>query len=257
VAFADLSLQDVREVKERLGVTVNDLVLATCSGALRSYLCDHDRHIDDALVAVVPVSVRQPSDVGAMGNRLSAMFVPLATDRDRPLDRVTAIAQATDAAKSQEAAIGYGEVAAAAVEAVPPALARPAVRLGSRLGLVRRLRPANLVVSNVPGPDVPLYFAGMRLQSVYPIGPVVDGIALNLTVQSYHRSLFVGINACPTAVPDVLALARQFVEEFTRLATVPNAAGRADQRPTGGRPDNKSASRAVGPVNRVRRRRSA
>jgi diacylglycerol O-acyltransferase len=74
------------------------------------------------------------------------------------------------------------------------------------------------VISNVPGPTVPLYFAGMRMEAVYPIGPVVDGVALNITVQSYRDSLFVGLNACSTVVPDAEPLARSVVEELGLLA---------------------------------------
>jgi diacylglycerol O-acyltransferase len=106
---------------------------------------------------------------------------------------------------------------AAVSEAVPPALAGPALRLGAQFGAMRRLRPGNLVISNVPGPRFPLYFAGMRMEAVYPIGPVVDGVALNITVQSYLDSLFVGLNACPAVVPDVDSLARSVVLELARL----------------------------------------
>jgi hypothetical protein len=166
-----------------------------------------------------------------MGNRLSAMFVSLGSDRTQPLDRLETVAAACDSAKVQEQAVGYGAMAAAVSEAVPPALAGPALRLGAQLGAVRRLRPGNLVISNVPGPRCPLYFAGMRMEAVYPIGPVVDGVALNITVQSYLDSLFVGLNACPTVVPDVDSLAQSVVYELDRLSKAASQDVRSE-RPT-------------------------
>ena len=152
---AQANLSEVLALKERLGVTLNDVVLAACSGAMRSYLTEHDRQTHPPLVAVVPVSVRAQSEQGTLGNRLSAMFVPLASDRAQPLDRLETVAAACAAAKAQERVVGYGAMAAAVSEAVPPALAGPALRLGAQFGAMRRLRPGNLVISNVPGPNFP------------------------------------------------------------------------------------------------------
>ena len=91
--------------------------------------------------------------------------------------------------------------------------------------MLRKLRPGNLMVANVPGPDFPLYFAGMELQAVYPLGPVIDGVALNVTVQSYRDSLFVGINACAAAVPDLPGLTRAMVDELSLLSRMAAGAG--------------------------------
>jgi WS/DGAT/MGAT family acyltransferase len=217
VSFAQLSLPQIRELKERFGVTINDVVLAVCSGALREHLVRLDEEVGDPLVAVVPISLRDPSADDDLGNRLSAMFLPLANDVDRPLDRLRAIAASSASAKAQERAVGYGPMATAVSEAVPPALARPVIRLGIQSGALRRLRAGNLMVSNVPGPDFSLYFAGMRMEAAYPLGPVIDGVALNITVQSYGDDMFVGINACATAVPDLPALARSMVAELAQL----------------------------------------
>ncbi|HEY2214164.1 MAG TPA: wax ester/triacylglycerol synthase family O-acyltransferase [Acidimicrobiales bacterium] len=207
VAFIELPLSEVRQLKEQAGVTLNDVVLAACSGALRNYLGGHASSCVDPLVAVVPVSVRALNEGDAMGNRLSAMFVGLASNRPEPLDRLHGVAESCRSAKAQEQAVGYADLVTALSEAVPPPLARAIFRLGARAGAVRRLRPGNLVVSNVPGPKFPLYFAGMRMLGVYPIGPVIDGVALNITVQNYLDSLFVGLNACPAAVSDIDELA--------------------------------------------------
>jgi WS/DGAT/MGAT family acyltransferase len=217
VSFARLSLGQVQSLRERFGVTVNDVVLAVCSGALRTHLAEHDQETGDPLVAVVPVSVRGRLDDEPLGNRLSAMFVPLSNDRDRPMDRLRAIVSTSASAKAQERAVGYGPMAAAVSEAFPPALARPVIRLGIQWGALRRLRAGNLMISNVPGPEVPLYFAGMRMVAAYPLGPVIDGVALNITVQSYRDSLFVGMNAGAAAVPDLAGLARSMVHELDHL----------------------------------------
>jgi WS/DGAT/MGAT family acyltransferase len=242
VAFAELDLAEVRALKERFGATINDVVLAVCSGALRHYLVAQGQDTDRPLVAIIPVSVRaddgQSRDAGgtepeALGNRLSAMFVPLANDKKTALERLRTVMDASDSCKRQERAVGFGPTASLLADAIPPAVARPVVQLGVRAGLVRRLRAGNLMISNVPGPDFPLYFAGMRLQNLYPLGPVVDGVALNITVQSYLGSLFVGINACATAVPDPPGLASEMADELTLLtkmaAGVP--AGRKRRRP--------------------------
>jgi len=219
VSFVELPLSEVRQLKEHAGVTLNDVVLAVCSGALRNYLDRHQSHCADPLVAVVPVSVRGLHESDAMGNRLSAMFVGLASDRKEPMDRLHGVADSSRSAKAQERAVGYGDLVAAVSEALPPAVARAAFRLVARAGAVRRLRPGNLVVSNVPGPQFPLYFAGMRMVGAYPIGPVVDGVALNITVQNYLDSLFVGLNACPAVVPDIAELATLVRQELHDLVT--------------------------------------
>jgi diacylglycerol O-acyltransferase / wax synthase len=217
VSLAELSLSAVKELKGRFGVTINDVVLAVCSGALRSYLADHDEESGSPLVAVVPISVRGAPADDDLGNRLSAMFLPLSNDVERPLDRLRAVAASSASAKAQERAVGYGPMAAAVSEALPPALARPVIQLGIQFGALRRLRAGNLMISNVPGPDFALYFAGMRMVAAHPMGPVVDGVALNITVQSYRDSLFVGINASASAVPDLPALARAMVAELDAL----------------------------------------
>jgi diacylglycerol O-acyltransferase / wax synthase len=221
VAFAELDLRHVRALCERYGVKVNDIVLAVCSGALRSHLSDHGEVVDRPLMAVVPVSTRdQPASAGTgrdLGNQLSAMFVPLSNEQQTPLERLRTVAAASASCKEQELAAGFGPAIALAMDAVPPLIAWPAVQLGVRSGIVRRVRAANLMVSNVPGPDFPLYFAGMRLESVYPLGPVIEGIPLNITVQGYEHSLFVGANVATRVVPDLPGLVAAMEVELARL----------------------------------------
>ena len=232
VCFAVLDLPQARRLKERFGSTINDVVLAVCSGALRTHLAAHDLDPDSPLVAVVPVSVRRDSESGSTGNQLSAMFVTLSNDRKTPLERLRTVTEASASCKGQERAVGYGPMATRLAEAVPPALAKPIVQLGVRSGVLRKLRAGNLMISNVPGPDFPMYFAGMELQAVYPLGPVIDGVALNITVQSYLDSLFVGINASAAAVPDLPGLARAMEDELALLSKMADSTGSTRTAPT-------------------------
>ena len=164
VRFAVLDMNEVRQLKERFGFTVNDVVLAVCSGALRVHLAAHGEDPDSPLVAVVPVSVRPEVADDAVGNQLSAMFVTLANDRKTPLERLRTVTDASASCKGQERAVGYGPMATRVAEAIPPALARPMIQLGVRSGILRKVRAGNLMISNVPGPNFPLYFAGMELR---------------------------------------------------------------------------------------------
>ena len=241
VSFAQLDLAEVRVLKDRYGSTVNDVVLAVCSGALRTHLSVHDQDADSPLVAVVPVSVRGNGQEDAAGNQLSAMFVPLANDRLTPLERLRTVTASSASCKGQERAVGYGPMATLLADAIPPALAKPVIQLGVRSGVLRKLRAGNLMISNVPGPGFPLYFAGMELRAVHPLGPVVDGVALNITVQSYRESLFVGINACATAVPDLGGLARAMVDELSLLSKMAAGAGVRRSSSTPRRPRTSAA----------------
>ena len=253
VAFAELDLGKVRALKERYGSTINDVVLAVCSGALRAHLLAHGDEVDTPLVAVVPVSVRQAEHDGGSGNLLSAMFVPLANDQQTPLERLRTVTAASASCKGQERAVGYGPTAMLMAEAMPPVLAKPLIQLGVRSGIMRKLRPGNLMVSNVPGPTFPLYFAGMELSELYPLGPVVEGVAVNVTVQSYRDSLFVGINASATTLEDLPELGRAMVDELTLLSRM---AAQSRRRTTGagGRHHRPSGSPAAATPGRQSRR---
>jgi WS/DGAT/MGAT family acyltransferase len=229
-SFAELDMEKVRMLKARFGSTINDVVLAICSGALRTHLRRQGLDSESPLVAVVPVSVRGDTPSASLGNHLSAMFVPLANDKKTPLERLRTVTAASASCKGQERAVGYGPMATRLTEAVPPAVVKPMIQLGVRSGVLRKLRPGNLMISNVPGPDFPLYFAGMELRAVYPLGPVIDGVALNITVQSYCETLFVGINACASAVPDLPGLTDAMVSELSLLCRM--AVGAGEPQPT-------------------------
>jgi diacylglycerol O-acyltransferase len=201
VALTQVALEDVRQIKEAVGATINDVVLALCAGALRGYLEDHGGCPERPVVAAVPVSVRTGDDAGAMGNRLSAMLVDLATTVDDPVARLRVIAERSRAAKEQDRILGPETLSGLA--GLTPAVILAAIgALERRFGLSGRIPPVcNLIVSSFPGPPSHLYCAGARMVAAYPIGPLALGSGLNITVQSYLDMLWFGIVACPDAVP--------------------------------------------------------
>jgi diacylglycerol O-acyltransferase len=222
VAAVTLPFDDVKAVKRALGTTVNDVVLAVCAGALRRYLDTHGELPEDPLVAVVPISVRNDPEIESGGsNQVSAMFTSLATDVTDPRERLLAIAEVTRAAKEEHNAIGAKLLQDWAEFAAPRLFAR-ASRLYSSMNLADRHRPIhNVIISNVPGPPFPLYLAGAQLELLCPLGPVMEGAALNITVISYMDRLDVGLIACREVVPDLWDLAEGFhdaLEELTDAA---------------------------------------
>jgi WS/DGAT/MGAT family acyltransferase len=216
VAFSGMSLEDVKAVKDAFGATVNDVVLAVLSGAFRRYLDERDELPDKPLVAVIPTSVRS-SDEKQLGNRVSAMFTQLSTDLGDPLERLKAVQSTMSGAKQVHEDIGGNTLEEWAELAAPAMLARGA-RLYSQLRLADRHPPIhNLVVSNVPGPQFPLFMAGARIVDLYPMGPVFDGAGLNVTALSYQDRVDIGFMACREAVPDLWRLASEVPEALAEL----------------------------------------
>src|SRR4051812_32360119 len=206
-AFTSLSLTDVKDVKNALGVSVNDVVLALCAGSLRRYLEANGELPDEPLVAMVPVSVRTDEQKGTLGNQVSNMLCSLATEIEDPVERIQAIHEGTQQAKSQLNAIGADTLSNWA-EFAAPALAGRAARLYSRTKMADRHRPLfNVTISNVPGPPFPLYSNGARVVAHYPMGPIFDGGGLNITVMSYLDQLDFGLVACSDLIEDPWVLA--------------------------------------------------
>jgi diacylglycerol O-acyltransferase / wax synthase len=207
VAFARVKLSDVRQVRAAFGVKVNDVVLALTSSALRRYLADHHALPADSLVAMVPVSVRTEDQQGRPDNRISGMGGRLNTEIEDVAERLNAIALATRGAKEDHKAVDAKFLQNWAEHAAPATFAL-ATRLYSQLNIADRHPPLyNLVVSNVPGPDFPLYLDGAELVATYPMGPVSEGAGLNVTVLSYLDNVDFGFLACTEQVPDVDAMA--------------------------------------------------
>jgi diacylglycerol O-acyltransferase len=207
VALTAIGLEDVKRLKNATGTTVNDVVLAVCTGALREFLLEGDELPAKPLVAVVPVSVRSDVDDPRGSNQVSTMFVHLPVERDDPLDRLRAIHNGTLGAKEEHEALGPDTLITWAEHATPNFFAN-AARLYSRMRLADRHRPiANLVISNVPGPDFPLYLGGAELVAGFPLGPVMDGMGVNITIMSYRGVLYWGIHASPDTIPRLWNLA--------------------------------------------------
>ena len=218
-AFADLPLGEVKKLRrgsDGQGLTVNDVVLALCAGALRRWLQLHEALPAAPLIAAVPVSVRTVDQKGGGGNRVSMMLASLPTNLAEPGGRLTAMHEAMRAAKDQHGAIPAGLLADVSQFAMP-ALANQAWRLSAKLRLFERVSPFNLFISNVPGPNVILYLAGAELLAYYPVSAVADGQGLNITVMSYRDTLYFGLVACRQLVPDLEVMAGFLRDELDAL----------------------------------------
>jgi len=193
-------------------------VLAMCAGALRRWLASRDALPELPLVAMIPVSVRDPAGQGAMGNKISAMLATLPTHVADPGARLRIAHAATAIAKAQQAAIPQGLVDQI-TDFAPPALAARAARVVFATGVLHRLPPFNLVISNVPGPDVPVYLGGAKLVAHYPVSVLTDGLGLNITVVGYLGQLHFGLTGCRELVPDIDVLAGYLTDELALLLT--------------------------------------
>ncbi|MCC6646524.1 MAG: wax ester/triacylglycerol synthase family O-acyltransferase [Polyangiaceae bacterium] len=217
VAFSRVPLPAIKELKKRAGTTVNDVVLAVCAGALRRYLEAHEELPDAPLIATCPISVHGASR-GPSSNKVSAMFTSLATHVDDPRARLLAIAATTRGAKEEHNAVG-ADMLQNWAEFAAPTTFNLASRFYSAMNLADKHRPIhNLVISNVPGPPFPLYLAGADLVAIYPMGPVMEGAGLNVTVLSYRGAVDFGFNASQSMAPDLWALAEAVPPAFDELA---------------------------------------
>lgn len=218
-AFGSVSLEDVKKVKNAHGVTVNDVVMTMCAGALRTYLRDRDELPAAPLQAMVPISVRTKDQQGAMGNQVSGMVALLPTHLDKPLERLEHAHDAMVIAKENDAV--PANVLADYSEFAMPAVAARAARAVTRAGWARRFRaPWNVVISNVPGPQFPLYLAGAQLRHVFPVSAIIDGSGLNITLQSYLGSLDFGLVADRDMAPDLWDLMGLIQSELDALVAV-------------------------------------
>jgi len=211
LAFTRLSFQDVGRVRRQRGGTVNDVVLCALAGGLHRYLRSighRTRGIEP--VALVPVSLRRPEEDGSLGNRISALLVPLAVDPTSEVPRLAATRAITERLKSGAAWAGIDHLLSALEDAPPPLVAA----MGSRLSVGHI---ANVVATNVPGPRETRWLGAHRVQELRPIVPIVDGIGLGLAVFSYDGGLHVGLNADPELVPDLEKLQQGVEEAFSDL----------------------------------------
>lgn len=218
-AFAALSLPlaELNAVRRRHGASLNDFVLAICSGALRRHFARHGTLPDKSMVAAVPISLRTKGDTAA-NNQASLSLVSLGTHLPDPAAR---LAHVMAAGASMKATVG--SVKSLLPTDFPsmgiPWLIEGLTAIYGRAGIAERIPPlANVTISNVPGPTVPLYMAGARMLTNYPTSIVVHGVALNITVQTYDQSLDIGIMSCAKAMPEVAEFAAQLETAFVELA---------------------------------------
>lgn len=215
-ATTDLSLSDVRAVKDEFDVSLNDVVLSLVGGALRRTLAEMGDLPTRPLVAGVPTGTHRANG-RPFGNHVANLFTTLATDEADPVTRLQRVHAVTAEAKARHDALGddlfeeWGDF-------TPPRLFTWTVRLWGRSRLANHLRPPiNLVVSNVPGPRDRLSVEGAHLDAIYSVGPLLEGIGLNVTVWSYCDTLFASILGCPDLGPDVERVAEHLHDELAVL----------------------------------------
>ena len=239
-AYGSISLDDIKEIKARHGVTVNDVIMAIAAGALRTWLNERHELPTDPVLAMVPVSVRTEAESSAPGNRISAMIAPLPTNETRPLDRLQLAHKAMELAKTEHAALpadmlqDFGRFA-------PPAVAARVARLIARTKLADTANPPfNVVISNIPGPQHPLFCDGSRLVASYPLPVITDGAALNITLSSYDGSIDFGLLSCRDAVDDLWPLMHSIEAATEELLAASRSDGKTATDPT---PKNKAAKK--------------
>jgi diacylglycerol O-acyltransferase len=209
----------IRSVGKASSTTVNDVVLAMCAGALRSYLLDLGELPDQPLIAMVPVSLHgDDSGTGdGGGNAVGAVMCNLGTHLDDPADRLATVHRSMIEGKESMQGLSQLQVLAMSALGVSPLLLWPLLRLS---GVARP--PFNLVISNVPGPRTPLYWNGARLDGLYPLSIPLEGQALNITCTSYSDEIAFGLTGCRRSVPHLQRLLGYLDEE---LAALEKAAG--------------------------------
>ncbi|MEO8602151.1 MAG: wax ester/triacylglycerol synthase family O-acyltransferase, partial [bacterium] len=209
--WTNMAVADLKRVKNTLGGTLNDVVLATVAGALRRF-CLHRAVDPDTLNvrALVPVSVRSAAEHGALGNRITEIIAPLPIHLEDPVARLDAVRITMSGLKESKQALG-GEVMTAIAEWTVPNVLVQAVKLGLRS------RPYNLTVTNVPGPQIPLYLLGCEMKTTYPVVPLFQNVALVVGLFSYNGGLFWGFTADWETVPDLHDFVVAVEESFREL----------------------------------------
>ncbi|MGA2929210.1 MAG: wax ester/triacylglycerol synthase family O-acyltransferase [Solirubrobacteraceae bacterium] len=231
--WVEAELGEFKQIKNALGGTVNDVVLAVVAGALGRYLRLHGHQTDGLeLKALVPVSVRADVERGALGNRVAAMWAPLPVGLGDPVQRLVDISRAMQGIKESGQAVG-AQVLTRLSGFAPPTVMAQAARLQAHQRLF------NLVVTNVPGPQLPLYILGRELERIIPMVPLAENTALGIAIMSYNGQLNFGLTADYDALADVETLADELRASIDELAAV------AEPPPGNGRPSTAGSRRAI------------
>lgn len=212
IDWVTLSLDDVKTLKRSLGCTINDIVLATVTGAVRHYLIRRNLNLSTLAEmkfrVSIPVNMRREEERGMLGNHVSAWVVELPVGQDKPLQWVEKIQERTMAVKNSNQALGV-ETMMQFAEYAPASL--------MAMGAAAASGPVNMVVTNVPGPQFPLYLLGAKLRELHPLVPLLDGMGLGVALFSYDGKLHVGLNAEYDLVPDLEAFTALFAQSYLEL----------------------------------------
>jgi diacylglycerol O-acyltransferase / wax synthase len=216
VDWLTCQLDDMKAVRKAWGCTINDVVLTIVTGAVREYLLN--RRVDPTQIEFrvsSPVSVRREEERGKMGNKVSSWIIPLPISCETPREQLDAIHTHTRELKESRQALGV-EMMMQVAEWTPSTL----LALGARA----MSGPINTIVTNVPGPQIPLYFHGARVREIYPMVPLLDGMGLGIAVTSYAGAMSFGFNADPDIVPDLDVFTAMMRRAFERVAAAAGVA---------------------------------
>ena len=222
VDLVRLSLSQIKQVKNALGCTVNDVVLGICGGVLRKYLLRHHDLPKKSLTVMVPISVHKPQENHEIANHISSMWVSLGTHLDDPLERLQLIHSDTKRAKAELNAMG-ADLLQDWAEYSQGGVFNAVVRLYSQWGLADKVTPHNLIVSNVPGPRETLYFGSAKVDSMFILGPIMEAVGLNITLVSYGDTVGFSVHVDSDLVSDVEHISKLFIPELTQLLTLAKA----------------------------------
>nr|WHW29738.1 putative wax ester/triacylglycerol synthase family O-acyltransferase [uncultured bacterium] len=246
---AQFSLSDVKAIKNSVpGATVNDTALTIIGGALRKYLDYHGELPVRSLAAMAPINVRNKDDASG-GNMVSSMTVKVRSDIEDPLQRLAAVHESTANAKELAQAVG-AKAMADYMEFLPSMLTAQAAKLSSRIGLTNRIQMNfNCVITNVPGPQFPLYSTGAKMVANFGTGPVMDGVALFHVVGSYDGNMTISATSCRDIMPDPGFYKQCIVDSFEELKSAAllvekEAARQATSKKSAGAKKSASAKKA-------------
>lgn len=216
VDFVDLSLTQIKHIKDQVGCTVNDVVLGICGGVLRTYLQQMNDLPEKSLTAQIPISVHVANEQNQICNHISTMWATLGTNIDDPVERLRVIHADTKYAKQELNAIG-AEFLQNWAEYSQGSIFNAAVRAYSQFGFADRVAPHNVIVSNVPGPRESLFLGEAKVDSMYLLGPVMESVGLNISLVSYRDSIGFTVHVDPSLIKDVSKISSLFRQELQKL----------------------------------------
>ena len=242
-------LEEIKHIKNAVvGATVNDVAITICGGALRQYLESKNELPQESLAAMAPINVRDTSEKGTGGNIVSAMTVEVRSDIADAMERLKAVHAGTAEAKELANAVGAKSMTDY-TQFIPSTLTAQAARLASRWGLLNRISPVyNCVITNVPGPQVPLYNTGAKMVASYGAGPILDGMGLFHAITSYCGDFAISATSCRVIMPDPDFYRQCLLDSFTELKKAADRIhARADKTKTKAKAKTKKKTKTKAP----------